>query len=67
MLGVMTSLTLEVADAYRLSERIEHWQLDDVLARWDELFAGHRHFSFFWLPSEASAQLYGLRRRPGGG
>ena len=33
MLGVMTSLTLEVAAAYRLSERIEHWHLDDVLAR----------------------------------
>jgi FAD/FMN-containing dehydrogenase len=60
MLGVMTSLTLEVAAAYRLAERIEHWPLDDVLVRWDELFAGHRHFSFFWLPSEASAQLYGL-------
>jgi FAD/FMN-containing dehydrogenase len=60
MLGVMTSLTLEVVPAYRLAERIEHWPLDDVLARWDELFAGHRHFSFFWLPSEASAELYGL-------
>jgi FAD/FMN-containing dehydrogenase len=60
MLGVMTSLTLEVAAAYRLSERIEHWPFGDVLARWDELFAVHRHFSFFWLPSEASAQLYGL-------
>jgi FAD/FMN-containing dehydrogenase len=60
MLGVMTSLTVEVAAAYRLSERIEHVPFGDVLARWDELFAGHRHFSFFWLPSEASAQLYGL-------
>jgi FAD/FMN-containing dehydrogenase len=60
MLGVMTSLTLAVVPAYRLSERIEHWPFGDVLARWDELFAGHRHFSFFWLPSEASAELYGL-------
>jgi FAD/FMN-containing dehydrogenase len=65
MLGVMTSLTLEVAPAYRLAERIEHWPLGDVLARWDELLAGHRHFSFFWLPSEASAQLYGLATPPG--
>jgi FAD/FMN-containing dehydrogenase len=65
MLGVMTSLTLEVAAAYRLSERIEHWHLDDVLAGWDELLSGHRHFSFFWLPSEASAQLYGLVTPPG--
>jgi FAD/FMN-containing dehydrogenase len=65
MLGVMTSLTVEVAAAYRLSERIEHWPFADVLARWDELFAGHRHFSFFWLPSEASAELYGLATPPG--
>ena len=65
MLGVMTSLTLEVAPAYRLRERIEHWPFGDVLERWDELFAGHRHFSFFWLPSEASAELYGLATPPG--
>ncbi len=65
MLGVMTSLTIEVVPAYRLAERIEHWPLDEVLARWDELFAGHRHFSFFWLPSEASAELYGLATPPG--
>ena len=60
MLGVMTSLTIEAVPAYRLSERIEHWPIGDVLGGWDELFAGHRHFSFFWLPSEASAELYGL-------
>ena len=60
LLGVMTSLTIEVVPAYRLAERIEHWPLSDVLERWDELFAAHRHFSFFWLPSEQSAVLYGL-------
>jgi FAD/FMN-containing dehydrogenase len=60
MLGVMTSLTLEVSPAYRLAERIEHRPLSEVLEHWDELFSRHRHFSFFWLPSEDSAQLYGL-------
>ncbi|MDX6620981.1 MAG: hypothetical protein QOK36_3367 [Gaiellales bacterium] len=60
MLGVMTSLTLAVAPAYRLVERIDHRPFGDVLERWDELFASHRHFSFFWLPSEGSAKLYGL-------
>jgi FAD/FMN-containing dehydrogenase len=65
MLGVMTSVTIEVAAAYRLRERIEHRPFADVLAGWDELFAGHRHFSFFWLPSEASAELYGLATPPG--
>jgi FAD/FMN-containing dehydrogenase len=65
MLGVMTSLTLEVAPAYRLRERIEHRPFAEVLSGWDELFAGHRHFSFFWLPSEHSAALYGLATPPG--
>ena len=65
MLGVMTSVTIEVCPAYRLSERIEHRPFGDVLADWDALFAGHRHFSFFWLPSEASAELYGLATPPG--
>ena len=64
-LGVMTSLTIEVSPAYRLAERIEHRPLSEVLGHWDELFAGHRHFSFFWLPSEGSAQLYGLTTPPG--
>ena len=67
MLGVMTSVTLEVVPAYRLAERVEHWRFADVLARWDELFAAHRHFSFFWLPSEASAELYGLATPAGSG
>jgi FAD/FMN-containing dehydrogenase len=65
LLGVMTSVTIEVAEAYRLSERIEHRPFGDVLADWDGLFAAHRHFSFFWLPSEDSAALYGLATPPG--
>jgi FAD/FMN-containing dehydrogenase len=65
LLGVMTSVTIEVAEAYRLSERIEHRPFADVLADWDGLFAAHRHFSFFWLPSEDSAELYGLATPPG--
>ncbi|HET6173571.1 MAG TPA: D-arabinono-1,4-lactone oxidase [Gaiellales bacterium] len=65
MLGVMTSLTIEAVPAYRLNERIEHRPLEDVLSGWDDLFAGHRHFSFFWLPSEHSAELYGLPTPPG--
>jgi FAD/FMN-containing dehydrogenase len=60
MLGVMTQLELEVTDAYRLSEQIDLWAWDDMLARWDELVREHRHFGFFWLPSEESAALYNL-------
>ena len=60
MLGVMTQLELEVTDAYRLTEQIDLWRWEEVLERWGELVHGHRHFGFFWLPTEESAALYNL-------
>ena len=60
MLGVITRIELEVVPAHRLADRIEHLPYAEVMARWDELTGSHRHFSFFWLPSEESAALYGL-------
>lgn len=60
MLGVMTQLELEVTDAYRLTEQIDLWPWEEVLERWDELVHEHRHFGFFWLPTEESAALYNL-------
>jgi FAD/FMN-containing dehydrogenase len=60
MLGVITEVELEVAPAYRLSERIEHWSWDEAWERFEELAEAHRHYSFFWMPSEGSAALYGL-------
>jgi FAD/FMN-containing dehydrogenase len=60
MLGVMTRLELEVTDAYRLTERIDLWRWEEVLERWNELVHEHRHFGFFWLPTEESAALYNL-------
>ena len=60
MLGVVTRLELEVTDAYRLREQVGLRSWDDVMANWDELVAEHRHFGFFWLPTEESAALYNL-------
>jgi FAD/FMN-containing dehydrogenase len=60
MLGVMTQLELEVTEQYRLSEQIDLWAWEEVLERWDELVHEHRHFGFFWLPTEESAALYNL-------
>jgi hypothetical protein len=51
---------LEVTDAYRLKERVDLWPWDEVMERWDELVREHRHFGFFWLPSEESGVLYNL-------
>ena len=60
MLGVITEVELEVTDAYRLRERIEHWDWDEAWHRFDDCAREHRHYSFFWMPSDDSAALYGL-------
>jgi len=60
MLGVITEVELEVARAYRLREQVEHWSWEEAWGRFEELAGAHRHYSFFWMPSEDSAALYGL-------
>jgi FAD/FMN-containing dehydrogenase len=60
MLGVITELELEVTAAYRLRQRVDLWGWDEVLERWDELVSEHRHFGFFWLPTEESGALYNI-------
>ncbi len=60
MLGVVTRLDLEVTDAYRLREQVGLRPWDEVMEHWDELVSQHRHFGFFWLPTEESGALYNL-------
>jgi FAD/FMN-containing dehydrogenase len=57
---VITELELQVAPAYRLHERVERWSWEEAWGSFDELAQTHRHYSFFWMPSEDSAALYGL-------
>ena len=59
-LGVITEVELEVADAYRLQEQVDHWSWEEAWEPFEELAREHRHYSFFWMPSDDSAQLYGL-------
>jgi len=60
MLGVMTEVELEVAPAYRLREHVDVCAWEEVVGRWDELVHEHRHCNVFWMPTDASASLYGL-------
>ncbi len=60
MLGVITRLELAVTDAYRLREQVGLRSWDDVMDSWDALVSDHRHFGFFWMPTEESAALYNL-------
>ncbi len=64
MLGVVTAVEMDVSPAYRLQKWVGYLHYDDVRRRWDELVA-HRHFSLFWLPTDASAALYLLETPEG--
>ncbi len=50
MLGVMQSVKLAVAPAFRLRETLQRVRLAEVLERWDELVSTHRHVEFFVFP-----------------
>ncbi len=57
-LGILTEVTLQVAPAYGLSSRLEPSSWEDLSARWEQLLGGHRHFLFYWFPSDAAAQAW---------
>jgi FAD/FMN-containing dehydrogenase len=63
MLGAITELELEVSQAYRLREQVANWSWPEAWEQFDELARAHRHYSFFWMPSDESAVLYGLDAR----
>ncbi|MEV5539132.1 D-arabinono-1,4-lactone oxidase [Saccharopolyspora shandongensis] len=63
-LGVMLEVELAVSAAYHLAEEISYRPWRQIVESWDELIAGHRHFSFFWCPADESADLYQLPAPP---
>jgi FAD/FMN-containing dehydrogenase len=65
MLGVMTEVEIQAVPAHRLAERIEHWHFADAFGRLEDLARAHRHYSFFYIPTETSAALYDLETPPG--
>jgi FAD-linked oxidoreductase len=50
LFGVATRIQISVVPAYRLEERIEKRPLAEVVARFDEIAATHRHAEFFVFP-----------------
>jgi FAD/FMN-containing dehydrogenase len=60
LLGIFTTVELDLQPAYYLRERIEHWPLAEVLRRWDVETSTRRHFSYFWPPTDQSLQMYGM-------
>ena len=49
-LGIISTLTLQVSDAFNLEARESAADLDETLVSLDELVDGNEHFEFFWFP-----------------
>lgn len=54
-LGIVTRVTLECVDAFRLHAVEQPMRMDEIEARLDELIAGNDHFEFFYVPHTSSA------------
>ncbi|OAP41279.1 FAD-dependent oxidoreductase [Sinorhizobium glycinis] len=60
MLGVISEITLQVMDSYKLHEKLWRCDFDECMEQHDELAARHRHFGFFWCPVPESRHCYCL-------
>lgn len=60
LLGIMTQLTIKVSPAYELHSRHEVLPFAEMMARFNEYLETYRSFSFFYCPTDESAELYGL-------
>jgi FAD/FMN-containing dehydrogenase len=60
LLGIMTEVTIKVVPAYELHARHEVLPFAEMMARFHEYLDGYRSFTFFWCPTDQSAELYGL-------
>jgi FAD/FMN-containing dehydrogenase len=60
LLGIMTEVTLRVVPAYDLHARVDIMKYDEVMESFESDIEDYRHFGLFWMPTDASAELYNL-------
>jgi FAD/FMN-containing dehydrogenase len=60
LLGIMTEVTLKVVPAYDLHARVDIMKYDEVMESFESDLQEYRHFGLFWMPTDASAELYNL-------
>jgi FAD/FMN-containing dehydrogenase len=60
LLGIMTEVTLKVVPAYDLHARVDILKYDEVMESFESEIEEYRHFGLFWMPTDASAELYNL-------
>lgn len=64
LLGPALRIGLQLVPAYRLKEENIILPMSEVFRQWDFLMREYRHFSFWWMPTERSADLYKLGEVP---
>ncbi|WP_338811432.1 D-arabinono-1,4-lactone oxidase (plasmid) [Agrobacterium leguminum] len=60
MLGPVLRIGLDLAPKYCLKEENVILPMVEVLRQWDHLLDEYRHFSFWWMPTARSADMYKL-------
>ncbi|WP_018600007.1 FAD-binding protein [Mycobacterium sp. 155] len=60
LLGVITSIEIEVTDAYYLEEELTYPTWNELVSDMPADLAGNHHYSLWWLPADESAALYNL-------
>jgi FAD/FMN-containing dehydrogenase len=60
MLGPVLRIGMQLVPAYRLREENVTLPMTEVFRQWDYLLSEYRHFSFWWMPTDRSAQMYKL-------
>lgn len=64
LLGPVLRVGLQLVPAYRLREENVILPMTEVLRQWDFLLSEYRHFSFWWMPTDRSSQMYKLGEVP---
>ncbi|WP_144158072.1 D-arabinono-1,4-lactone oxidase [Paraburkholderia sp. BCC1885] len=64
LLGPVLRVGIRVAPAYQLQEEFRILDWKDLVDQWDDLLATHHHFSFWWMPTERSHEMYRLPVTP---
>ncbi|WP_266065092.1 D-arabinono-1,4-lactone oxidase [Brucella intermedia] len=60
LLGPVLRIGLQLVPSYGLKEENVVLPMSEVLRQWDYFLAEYRHFSFWWMPRNVSAQMYKL-------
>ncbi len=60
LLGIMTELEIQAVPAYELAARTDIMRFDEMVESFEADIDLYRHYGLFWMPTDASAQLYNL-------